>query len=181
MDGFDAFVAARGPALLRSAYLLTGDRQLAEDVVQEALSRVIGRWGRLMRHGDPEAYVRRVVYSAVVDRSRRRSSGELVSDQVDALSVGGGASRASADGADDVLTRLTLHDALSRLTGRQRQVLVLRFYEDLSELHTAEVMGCSPGTVKSQTAHALRRLRVLAPELAETFGRDEPTPTEVRR
>lgn len=174
MDSFEAFVAARGPALLRTAWLLTGDRQLAEDVVQEALSRVVGRWGHLVRGGDPEAYVRRAVYNAVVDRSRRRASSEVASDRVT------DAPGPAAD--DDVLSRLTLHQALTRLTERQRQVLVLRFYEDLGETRTAELMGCSAGTVKSQTAHALRRLRELAPELAETFGREgHATPTEVRR
>lgn len=176
MDGFEAFVAARGPALLRTAWLLTGDRQFAEDLVQEALSRVVGRWGRLVRGGDPEAYVRRAVYNAVVDRSRRRSSSEVATGGV------ADADGRAPDGADEVLSRLTLQQALARLTDRQRQVLVLRFYEDLGETRTAELMGCSAGTVKSQTAHALRRLRELAPELAETFGREGfTTPTEVRR
>jgi RNA polymerase sigma-70 factor (sigma-E family) len=172
MDGFEGFVAARGPALLRSAYLLTGDRHLAEDAVQEALSRVVGRWTRLIRRGDPEAYVRRALYSVVVDRSRRRWTRERPVDSRYAEHPD-----AVADEADRVAGSVTLADALDRLTTRQRQVLVLRFYEDLGEARTAELMGCSPGTVKSQTAHALRRLRELAPELAEAFGRDLPAPT----
>jgi RNA polymerase sigma factor (sigma-70 family) len=81
--------------------------------------------------------------------------------------------RAGADDTDDVATRLTLVDALSRLTPRQRAVLVARFYEDRTEVDTAQVLGCSVSTVKSQTRHALERLRVLAPELATTFGREE--------
>ena len=173
VGGFEEFVAARGPALLRTAFLLTADRHLAEDVVQEALSRVVGRWSRLVAAGDPEPYVRRVVYTVVVDRSRRRSSREQPTDD-----------RAQdlphPDQSDSIATRLTLQEALLRLTIRQRQVLVLRFYEDLSEAQTADAMGCSPGTVKSQTAHALARLRALSPELAVAFGRASDDPTEVR-
>ena len=79
----------------------------------------------------------------------------------------------SAPGADAVDTRLTLAEALARLTPRQRAVLVARFYEDRTETDAARVLGCSVSTVKSQTRHALERLRVLAPELAATFGREE--------
>ena len=81
--------------------------------------------------------------------------------------------RPGVDDTDDVATRLTLVGALSRLTPRQRAVLVARFYEDRTEAETARVLGCSVSTVKSQTRHALERLRVLAPELATTFGREE--------
>jgi RNA polymerase sigma-70 factor (sigma-E family) len=170
---FEDFVAAaRGAALLRTAFLLTGDRHLAEDVVQEALSRVVGRWSKIAGAGDPEPYVRRVMYSVVVDRSRRRSSREQPSDDVTQ-------DLPHPDQAERIATRLTLREALLRLTIRQRQVLVLRFYEDLSEAQTADVMGCSAATVKSQTAHALTRLRALNPELAEAFGRPSGDPAEV--
>jgi RNA polymerase sigma-70 factor (sigma-E family) len=170
--GFEDFVAARGAALLRTAFLLTGDRHLAEDVVQDALSRVIGRWSKIVAGGDPEPYVRRVIYSVVVDRSRRRSSRERVANTTHDVPHAGQ--------EDIIATRLTLQEALLRLTIRQRQVLVLRFYEDLSEAQAAEIMACSAGTVKSQTAHALTRLRTLNPELAVAFGRASEMSAEVR-
>jgi RNA polymerase sigma-70 factor (sigma-E family) len=173
VGGFEEFVVARGAALLRTAYLLTADRHLAEDVVQEALSRVIGRWSRIAAAGDPEPYVRRVIYTVVVDRSRRRSSAERPTDEADRNAI------AAPDQTDHVAAQVTLGAALTRLTVRQRQVLVLRYYEDLSESQTAEVMGCSPGTVKSQTAHALARLRLLSPELAVSFGRPTNETSEV--
>jgi RNA polymerase sigma-70 factor (sigma-E family) len=173
VGGFEAFVVARGAALLRTAFLLTADRHLAEDAVQEALSRVVGRWAKIADAGDPEPYMRRVIYTVVVDRSRRRSSREWPTDATDDEAP-------ELDPSDRVATQVTLREVLLRLTIRQRQVLVLRFYEDLSEAQTAEVMGCSPATVKSQTAHALARLRVLSPELAVAFGRASDEPTEVR-
>ncbi len=163
---FDAFVRERWPSLLRSAVLLTGDRHAAEDLVQEALVRAAQHWRRV----DPataDAYVRRILYTRSVDawRWRRRQPDPVGVDDRD---VGPGADHAAL--AD---SRLTLEEALRRLTPRQRAVLVLRFYEDRSETRTAEVLGCSPNTVKSQTRHALQRLRELAPELAATFGREE--------
>jgi RNA polymerase sigma-70 factor (sigma-E family) len=165
---FEEYVVARGAALLRTAFLLAGDRHLAEDLVQEALSRVAPRWRRITAKGDPEPYVRRALYTAAVDRSRRRSAAEVVAAApAEAVAPG--------DDADAVARRVTLHQALLRLTARQRQVLVLRYYEDLSDAQAAAVMGCSVSTVKSQTVHALGRLRALAPELAETFGRAETT------
>jgi RNA polymerase sigma-70 factor (sigma-E family) len=173
VGGFEEFVVARGAALLRTAFLLTADRHLAEDVVQEALSRVVGRWSKIAAAGDPEPYVRRVIYTVVVDRSRRRSSAELPTDEDGRSQV------AAPDQADHVATHVTLGAALARLTVRQRQVLVLRYYEDLSEAQTAAVMGCSPGTVKSQTAHALARLRLLSPDLAVSFGRPNNETSEV--
>ena len=174
VGGFEEFVVARGAALLRTAFLLTADRHLAEDVVQEALSRVVARWSRIAGAGDPEPYVRRAIYTVVVDRSRRRSAAERPADGADQSEI------AAPDQTDRVAAQATLGAALSRLTVRQRQVLVLRYYEDLSEAQTAEVMGCSRGTVKSQTAHALARLRLLSPDLAVSFGRFSNEPTEVR-
>ena len=162
--GFEAFVALRGPALMRTASLLTGDRGQAEDALQEALTRVAMRWPSVRAGGDPEAYVRRTLYSVVVDRHRwrLRRVAERLGDVPD-----------TSDGNDAttcVDERLTMRDALARLTLRQRQVLVLRYYEDLSEVDTAAVMRCSVNTVKSQTRHALGRLRTLAPDLLDTFA-----------
>jgi RNA polymerase sigma-70 factor (sigma-E family) len=173
VGGFEEFVVARGAALLRTAFLLTADRHLAEDVVQEALSRVVGRWSRIAGAGDPEPYVRRVIYTVVVDRSRRRSAAERPTGEANQDAT------AASDQNDRVAAQVTLGAALARLTVRQRQVLVLRYYEDLSEAQAAEVMGCSPGTVKSQTAHALARLRLLSPELPVSFGRATNEPSEV--
>ena len=166
-EGFEAFVAARGPALMRTAFLLTGDAQHAEDVLQEALVRVAPRWHRVIAAGDPEPYVRRALYTAAIDRRRRRSSREVVTAPDDRVFLG----EPAGPGVDGLAGRLTLDAALARLTPRQRAVLVLRFYDDLTEAQTAAALGCSVSTVKSQTVHALGRLRVLAPELATTFGR----------
>jgi RNA polymerase sigma-70 factor (sigma-E family) len=160
---FDEFVRSRAGSLGRLAYLLTGDRHHAEDLLQTALARAAGHWERLE---DPEAYVRRVLYTQAVSRWRglRRRPAERTGAPVP--------ERAAP--VEDVELRLVLERALDRLTPRQRAVLVLRFYEDQSESATAAVLGCSVGTVKSQTRHALDRLRVLSPELADLMG--DPTP-----
>jgi RNA polymerase sigma-70 factor (sigma-E family) len=154
------FVSARGAALSRAAYLLTGDHQAAEDLVQETYVVLVRRW---QRSGtvDPEAYVRRILYSRFVDGWRRRRLVELP-----------WASPPESPGADEAGTtsdRLTLEGALTRLTARQRAVLVLRFYEDLTESQTAAALGVSPNTVKSQTRVALQRLRDLVPDAAASF------------
>jgi RNA polymerase sigma-70 factor (sigma-E family) len=167
-----AFVAARGPALLRLAWLLTADAQAAEDLVQEALARTIPRW-RSIGPGGHEAYLRRAIRSVWIDTWRRRQArGGL--DVVPAVVPG---DRLEPGGPDSAVERtpdrLALGAALARLTPRQRAVLVLRFYEDQTERETARALGCSVNTVKSQTRHALERLRVLAPELAAAFGRVE--------
>ncbi|MER7335644.1 MULTISPECIES: SigE family RNA polymerase sigma factor [unclassified Micromonospora] len=157
---FAEFVRGESGALTRFAYLLTGDRHHAEDLVQVALAKVAVRWERI---DDPGAYARRVLYtqSASWWRWRRARPPEdltaAVPDQ-------------AAASADPEL-RLVLRAALARLTPRQRAVLVLRYYEDRTEPETAELLGCAVGTVKSQTRHALGRLRTLAPELAELVGR----------
>jgi RNA polymerase sigma-70 factor (sigma-E family) len=154
------FVSARGAALSRAAYLLTGDHQAAEDLVQETYVVVVRRWQKSGRV-DPEAYVRRILYTRFVDGWRRRRLWELP-----------WASPPDARGDDEAGTstdRLTLRDALARLTPRQRAVLVLRFYEDLTESQTAAALGTSPNTIKSQTRVALQRLRELLPEAAASF------------
>jgi RNA polymerase sigma-70 factor (sigma-E family) len=154
------FVSARGAALSRSAYLLTGDHQAAEDLVQETYVVLVRRWQK-SGSVDPEAYVRRILYSRFVDGWRRRRVSELP-----------WASPPDAPGGDEAgaaTDRLTLREALTRLTHRQRAVLVLRFYEDLTEVQAAAALGISPNTVKSQTRVALQRLRKLAPDAMATF------------
>ena len=168
--GFTAYVHARSAALGRTASLLTADRHLAEDLLQEALTRVAARWDSIVAGGDPEPYVRRVLYTCAVDGWRRRRLVEVLGWHSPEV-------RGPEDAGDEAAGRLVLREALARLTTRQRAVLVLRFYEDLTEVQTAELLGCSVSTVKSQTRHALGRLRVLAPELETAF---RPARTEVR-
>jgi RNA polymerase sigma-70 factor (sigma-E family) len=172
VEEFEDFVRARWAALARTAYLLAGDRHLAEDLLQEALTRAAERWPALLRDGrDPEPYVRRVLYSRAVDRWRlRRRRPEWLSGDLPEP-------ERSGDDGEVAVRRLVLREALARLTPRQRAVLVLRFYEDRTEVETADLMSCSVNTVKSQTRHALSRLRALAPELAETF--DQPATERV--
>jgi RNA polymerase sigma-70 factor (sigma-E family) len=159
MDDFEEFVAANLEQLLRTAYLITWDAGEAEDLVQECLLKVARRWPRVRRMAQPRAYARQILVNLALDgtRGRVRRRGEL-----------DGGSESVEDPARDLLagleTRAELLDALSRLTARQRAVLVLRYYNDLSETQTAEVLGCSPGTVKSNASRGLARLReALAP------------------
>jgi RNA polymerase sigma-70 factor (sigma-E family) len=166
VEEFEQFVRARTGALIRTAYLLTGDRHLAEDLVQETLARVAERWSTVVQAGNVEAYVRRVLYHRTVDRWRRRRA--RVSERLD-IAPDAGLSQ-PGDDAETVVRRVVLRDALARLTPRQRAVLVLRFYEDYTEAQTADLLGCSVNTVKSQTRHALVRLRALVPDLAEAFA-----------
>jgi RNA polymerase sigma-70 factor (sigma-E family) len=157
-DDFHAFVLARTPALSRTAYLLTGDAHLAEDLVQTALFKAARAWHRI--DGDPEPYVRRILYTQNISwwRSRRHVREHHL-----------GSYDAPAAGSDPDL-RLSLEQALARLTTRQRTVLVLRYFEDLTEVQTGQVLGIGSGTVKSITRQALSRLRTLAPDLAELIG-----------
>jgi RNA polymerase sigma-70 factor (sigma-E family) len=158
-DGFRAFVVARHPAFLRAAYLLTGDRGSAEDLVQSALAEAAYRWSRLAEE-QPEAYVRRVMYTRFCSGLRRQ---RILSERPMAEPP----ETVSPDDTDTVDTRVSLDALLHRLAPRQRACLVLRFYEDRSEAETAAILGCSVGTVKSQTHDALVRLRRMAPSLAD--------------
>jgi RNA polymerase sigma-70 factor (sigma-E family) len=147
--GFDEFVGARGDALWRSAWLLTGDGQLAEDLVQTALGKSWPAWDRVSANGSFEAYVRRVMFTTYVAWWRRRWNGERPTRNVPELHEAPGTSELRHD----------LVRALAALPKGQRAVVVLRYFEDLTERQAAEVLGCSVGTVKSQTARALRALR----------------------
>jgi RNA polymerase sigma-70 factor (sigma-E family) len=161
-ESFREYVNARFAALVRAAYLLTGDRHLAEDLVQTTLIRVASRWERLTAVGDPDAYVRRVLYTQHVSAWRRR--------RAPASSYLPSRDATHPDFANQVAVSQAVRHALARLGPRQRAVLVLRYFEDLSETRVAEVLGCSVGTVKSQARDGLARLRELAPELAELDG-----------
>jgi RNA polymerase sigma-70 factor (sigma-E family) len=159
MDDFDEFVAGNVEQLLKAAYLITWDPGEAEDLVQECLLKLARRWPRVRAMVQPRAYARRILVNLALDdaRGRARRRGEL--DEAPAV-VDGPAQNLLAG----VETRAELIDALGRLTARQRAVLVLRYFNDLTEAQTAEVLGCSPGTVKSNASRGLARLReVLAP------------------
>jgi RNA polymerase sigma-70 factor (sigma-E family) len=152
VEGFAGFVEARGRALQRTAWLLTGDWALAEDLVQTALARSWPYWERIRRRDDPEIYVRRVMINTWSSWSRRRWRGEQASESLPD-------SPAPGDVASEVTIRLAVHGALASLTDRQRAVLVLRVFDDLSEVQTAHVLGCAVGTVKSTMSQALAKLR----------------------
>jgi RNA polymerase sigma-70 factor (sigma-E family) len=152
-EEFDEFMRGRWPAMVRLAYGLTGDAGHAEDLAQAAFARAYASWGRVKRAGDPDAYVRRIVINANRSRLRkRRVTEELRPDLADTLAV---QQQAPAEHG-------TLLDALNRLGPRQRAVVVLRYWLDLSEADTAAALNCSVGTVKSQASRALATLRVTA-------------------
>jgi RNA polymerase sigma-70 factor (sigma-E family) len=147
---FDAFVVARSPALLRTAYLLVGDEGLAEDLLQTALTKSWFAWRRIA--GEPEAYVRRVLVTTSASWWRRRWTRETPTADLP--------ERRSPAGAEGLTDRQDLWDAIARLPRRQRAVVVLRYLEDRTEAETAQLMGCTVGTVKSQCARALAKLRL---------------------
>ncbi|MFI6506540.1 SigE family RNA polymerase sigma factor [Streptosporangium sp. NPDC050855] len=147
---FDEFLAARSTALLRTAILVCGaSPHDAEDLVQNALEKVYRHWSRI-RHDNPESYARRVVVNAAINVSRRR---RVIQEITFARPP------ETAVDAPDVDLRDALLAELRRLPARMRAVLVLRYWEDLSENETATLMGCSAGTVKSQAARGLARIR----------------------
>jgi RNA polymerase sigma-70 factor (sigma-E family) len=164
---FAEFVQGSSRRLLRTAELLTGDRGRAEDLLQTALARAYLRWDRI-RLDDPTAYVRRVLVNGQTDWWRRRSWREQP--------VGDLPERVSArDHATDVVGADALARALGALTAKERAVVVLRFYEDLSEAQIAAYLGVRPGTVKSTCARALTKLRI-SPDLADDSTSDTATP-----
>lgn len=148
---FDMFVRESSASLARLAFLLTGDRQLGEDLLQTSLAKVVPHWHRVIANGHPTPYVRAVMVRTAIGWRRRRWNGETPHKSLPEPTA------ADFSGALD--TRERLRVVLSSLPARQRAVVVLRFYEDRSEADVAELMGCSRGTVKSQTAKALAKLR----------------------
>jgi len=149
---FEEFVAGRSVALLRTASLLVGDRGDAEDLLQTALLRTALKWRRARDH--PEAYARQVLVNLARDRwrrSRRRVAEQSLNPTL--------ADPAQADHSNAVVNQLAIQHALAVLPQRLREVIVLRFFDDLSVADTALAMRTSEGTVKSQTSRALRQLR----------------------
>ena len=144
------------------AFLLTGDVHLAEDLVQQTLLRVAERWQRVNAADDRVAYGRRVLDHHHISWWRRsRPQPMLRSEPIE---------RAGPDASTDIVAAVMIHRALDRLAPRQRAVLILRYFEDLTESQAADVLGCAVGTVKSQARTALAKLRRVAPELAELYG-----------
>jgi RNA polymerase sigma-70 factor (sigma-E family) len=164
---FEQFVTASSDALLRTAYLVAWDAAEAEDLVQECLLAVARRWPRVRRMDHPHAYARRVLINLALDGAQRRTRRrqELVGDEVVALVAV--PDEASARRLDAVGVRAELIAALGTLAPRQRAVLVLRYFEDLTEAQVAELLGCTVGTVKSTASRALTRLQAsLSPEIS---------------
>ena len=142
---FEEFVVARRDALLRTAYLLTGNHHDAEDLVQSALIKVVPKWARIQE--SPERYVRQVLARESVNRWRSRRWREISTNVVPETMH------------HESMDRLALLEDLRRLSPRQRAVLVLRYFDDLTEAETAAALGISVGTVKSHARDALARLR----------------------
>jgi len=155
---FCDFVTARSAALFRTAYLIVGDHQLAQDLLQESLVKTYVAWPRLRDVANAEAYTRKVIVTTAISWRRRRSFHERPTETLPDVA------------GSDPTTDLAVHDALwmhlQALPPRQRAAIVLRHYQDLSEAQTAAVMGCSVGTVKSSVSTGLQRLRArMAPDL----------------
>jgi len=166
---FGEYVEARTGALLRLAYLLCGNAHTAEDIVQDALVRAHRRWDRVTQAGSPDAYVRRIVVNQHRSWRRLRASTELAVEPSDV----------PLSAVDDVQESLAVRDLtwrlLQELPEQQRAVLVLRYYEDLSDVNIADLLDCAPGTVRSLAARAFAQLRrhpdlsgYAAPEPAHT-------------
>jgi RNA polymerase sigma-70 factor (sigma-E family) len=155
LTSFDGFVAAHADGLLRTAYLITADKGEAEDLVQECLLLVERRWRRISVMDQPSAYARRVLIRLALRASRQsqRRRAELGSDIAEPVE--------SSAAIELVGVRDAVRTALGQLTERQRSMLVLRYFHDLTEAQTAEVLGCTVGTVKSTTSRSLSQLRGL--------------------
>jgi RNA polymerase sigma-70 factor (sigma-E family) len=151
---FSSFVAASSRRLLRSAYLITGDLGEAEDLLQVALERAYRRWPAIRQKDVPEAYVRKIVATAAIDAGRLRKlrSAPLDEDQFPGV---------PDPAVEGVAGRAALMSCVRELPAGQRAVLVLRYFDDLTEVETARALGCTVGTVKSQHARAMARLREL--------------------
>lgn len=155
-DGFRAWVAVRREPLRRSVYLMCGDWFLADDVIQDAMTRLFSVWDRVVRRGDPEAYARRIAVNLLIDHNRRPTRREIPRDSIP--------DQPSPIEPED--QREVLVAALAAVPPRQRAALVLRFWEGLSVEETASIMNCSTGTVKSNTSKGLANLRAVLSQAA---------------
>ena len=150
-EEFGDFMRGRWPAMVRLAYALSGDAGHAEDIAQAAFARAYAAWGRVSRAGDPDAYVRRIV----INENRKRFRKHRVPEDLHADLAG----TELPGQREEPETRQALLDELGRLGPRQRAVIVLRYWLDLSEAETAAALNCSVGTVKSQASRGLATLR----------------------
>ena len=164
-EAFSEFASARSSSLFRTAYLVIGDYQLAQDLVQESLIKAYVAWPRLRDTAKAEAYVRRTIVTTGISWWRRPSFHERPAA---VLPEAGG-----SDATEQVTTRDAVWPLVCNLPPRQRTALVLRYYEDLSEAETADLMGCSVGTVKSQVSAALGKLREGVSDRSEVLFPDE--------
>ena len=171
-DAFQQFVAIAWPRLLRTAFLLAGDRHTAEDLVQSTLERTYASWRRVSQADDPGAYVRRILVNQHV-RGFRRKPREYLVDAVP--------EHAAEDGSGRLDDRSELLAALAGLPSRQRQAVVLRYWEDLSESQAAVAMGCSVGTVKSQTSKGVAKLRAVLRPTGSAATRSDATRSAATR
>ena len=150
---FDEYVRVRGPALVRLAWLIAGDRHLGEDLVQEVLTRAYPRWRKIISGGQPDVYLRRMLVNAHVSWRRKRSSGE----------VADGVERVERADRADIGTEAAERDAawrlINRLPPKQRMAIVLRYYDDLDDAAIAEILDCSPATVRTHLMRGLTALR----------------------
>jgi RNA polymerase sigma-70 factor (sigma-E family) len=156
---FEQFAVARLPSLLRYAVVLTGDRDLAQDVVQEVLARTPVRWKRISEADSPEAYVRRMVLNEYLSWRRSWAARNIhaVGERLVDLDDARGGVR---DHAQNIVEADALWARLATLGRKQRAVLVLRYYEQLDDNAIAELIGCTPATVRSQASKALKTLRL---------------------
>ena len=160
---FTEFMSVRSASLFRTAYLIVGDHQLAQDLLQEALIRTYLAWPRLRDPGKAEAYTRRTIVTTAISWRRRRSFHERPTGRLPDTTV--------PDATEAVTTHASVVAQLRTLPPRQRAAIVLRYYEDLTEVQTADVMGCSVGTVKSHVSTGLARLR-------DRMGASFPAPND---
>lgn len=162
---FDDYARARWPALVRYAYLLSGDHGVAEDLAQEALVNAHLNWKRIGQMDHPDAYIRKTVMTRFLSWRRKRSNGErphgLLADRPPP---------AAPDAADATADRDVIWELLRRLPKQQRAVLVLRYYEDLTDDRIAYLLGCRPSTVRVHAARAIATLRPHAPALFPSHG-----------
>ncbi len=177
--GFRLWATARRASLRRTAYLMCLDWHLADDLVQDVLTKVYSRWRQVVRTGSPDAYVRRALVTTFIDSRRRPWRREDVVDELPSSGID-----LSAEQALEVVERVDRRgrvvEALAALPPGQRAAVVLRFYEDLSVEQTAQVLGCSAGNIKSQTSRGLDQLRrVLGPALGPAQEAPNRTTTDV--
>jgi RNA polymerase sigma-70 factor (sigma-E family) len=162
-DEFTRFAQESADRLVRAAYLVVGDLSEAENLSQETLEKVAARWPRVRRMDSPFGYARRILFHLALRERRRRSRGPELMPRLPEVPVD--------DGTDAYVVQEQLIAAVAHLPRRQRATLVLRYWEGQSEGETAAVLGCSTGTVKSQTSKALRRLRAALGESEATQER----------